>query len=564
MIPALAASKFRTYERQSHQAVARVQVMPVEEPGTWVDLPVSEAKVTINEVGVQPLQTLEFTTTERAARECGLSVLGSWVRVWQDLTFWTPTELVARCDWGYYRVEAMTIWEERGEVGVDAADAGIVLDSAPALTLAQKSIPKGTSLVTRLSQLLESAWPAGVYRWAPLLDTNGVVDRPMAAVGMVYDESRVEVVTILARLLGAILVPVRDGTAIYRLVPRPDGTARSGVTINPGDGGNLVDRQVTFDRSSLVNQAHVVWEEDKPPSAGGGVGIRQQVRVVVSYDDDGSPIATDTQFGIQSVEVSSNDITSLAEATAAAKGAIRGSMAWNHDYPMDVSPIYGIESGDIVYVQRVSGFQVVGGSIDLMGTWSLVLRRSDGTLLTGSPHYSISNLRWEGTISDDARWIEINVPKTTLDTTFEKATGWSITGGTMSAKDGVLTIKATSTTVLLKSGAVVPVPALRRVGVAFSMGRSTLNNKRRGYQASAAIRYDGKVYTDGQFPDNDDPIEGPVKATGRDVTVSADQQLPAGTPDKFAVSIKFYGLAVGQVIKVENATIERAMRPKES
>lgn len=561
MIPALATDQVRRLERFSHSAVAKVQVMPADEPGTWIDLPVTGVNVTMNEPGVQPLRSVTVDTLQSAAKAAGVSVLGGWMRVYQDLTFWQPTAVKKVCPWGYYRIESTRL-ARSGEMQITGYDAGQVLVTAPALTLAEKSIPKGTSILTRLYNLLAGAWPSGMYRWATLLDSTGVIDINMSKVGTVMDFDRVEVITNLARLLNSVLVPVNDGSAIYRLIKRPSAATQSGVTINPGGGGNLVDDEVTFDRSSLINQVHAVWSQEKPPSAGGGIGIQQQARVIVSYDEPDSAARTTGPFGIQSAEVSSSDVDTQAEAVAVAKAAMRGTLVWNHDYPTRISPIYGIESGDVVYVSKVGGFHVVGGSVDLMGEWSLTLRRADGTLVRHAQHWNTTPTRWEGTITDDAQWVDIKVPNS-IDMSLDSANGWHVNGGTMTAKDGTLYLKSNGSSMTLRSSDVIPVPTLRRVSVEFSMGRSRVGDNRRGYNASASIRYAGKVYSDGQFPLDDDPIDGPDRSkNGADIRCKADQQLPPNADTTFAVGIKFYNLVANQIIRVESVTIERALRPK--
>jgi hypothetical protein len=563
VIPALADAAVRTNERQTHRAVARVEAMPPTEPGQWYDLPVTEAVVTLNEAGVLPGRTLSFTTVEEAVRQTRLTVLGSWLRVRHDVTFWTrpPTELAV--PYGYFRVDSLTLNSD-GTVTGEAVDAGGVLVSAAAMTLAEKTVPRGTSIIGKITALIESAWPpGGLYRWSTtLLDTTGIADVIESAVGTVHDEDRAPALITLAAQLGCDLVPVVDGTAIYRLVRKPLTTARTGVTISSGQSGNLVDQAVTFDRGSLVNRVHVVWQAERSAGAGGGVGIIQQQRRIVSYDDADSPVRTTGPFGIQSEEVSSNDVDSANEASLAGIEAIKSTLVWNHEYPLSISPVYGLEAGDVLYVEGIGGYVVIGGSIDLLGRWSVIVRRADGTLADAYPHFSVEPVVFEGGLRDDAQWTELAVPGT-LDLTLKTSRGWSLTGGTLTAKDGTLILKATSASMTLTSSLVAPVPPLRRVRTKFSMGTSTLNGKGRGYTVSSGINYGGKWYMDGQFAADDLPVDGPDKSRrGESVASQADQQLPSNAATAFGIGAKFTGLAAGQIIRVENVVVEKAGRPK--
>jgi hypothetical protein len=352
----------------------------------------------------------------------------------------------------------------------------------------------------------------------------------------------VDAVEFLTNAIGREILMPLDGTAAYRLVVPRDAGDASDVTVRGGELGNLVESSAVMDRRGIVNTALMKYTTETA-TAGARTVIRQR-RLVTSYVDADSDIRSGGPFGKVTLGVNSTTTITDVEAQALSATAIEQTLTVARDYTVGVSPVYGLESGDIIRIQNMEGTGqrgvLIGGSIGLTAedNWNLTVRMYNSVGRWGkTPRVTFSAGTDTKETRDDADWVDVT--SKSVDTTGNSVKGWVAVGGALSKGGAHMVFKANgSATTEVGSSNVFAMPSEHRVRVRFNVRSKSRTIYVRSYVDPNQA---GRTWSPKRTQINKDTTRtvsadvtvgaGGTFSVGFDVSLNADGSgtLPAGT-----------------------------------
>jgi hypothetical protein len=532
-------------------------IVQVRDPdgGEWHDVFVDSGTVELAELGALPARRATVTVMSWAADTDDvtdyLTPFGSWLRLYHDVVRVGGTRI--RVPLGYFRVDTMQINALDGTITVTASDVGALVTDYGLTTLQQGQVSASTTYLTALRAML-IATLSGIPPWWSVSVDNGpasVTAKPKTR--RQYVGSRVDAVSDLAKRLGCRIATPLDGSAAFRLVVARDATDESDITVRPGSGGNLTmdGFDTTIDRAGIANVAVITYTREVKL-----VGARtriEQRRLVNEYVNADADTAAGTPFGRVTIDVESTNVDTDAEARTAADAALKGTLRQVRDVSLPTSPLYGLESGDIIRMEDSQGVAtkgiLIGASIGLTArdNWSLTVRSFVAVARWSGPRRTVLTDAHE--VRDDHDWRDY--ASKTVDLTGATVKGWSANGGTVSDAGSRMLFKASgSATCRLHTASTWSIPGERRVRVKFSVKAE-----------STAIR--ARAYVD---PNKSGPVYGKFVTIkkGKTATVSAEITM-TGAGSTFTIGLDMdtssgAALPANTKIYVRNINVERAIR----
>jgi hypothetical protein len=415
-----------------------------------------------------------------------VSPLGTWIRLGHRVvraggtTFDVPL--------GTFRVDRIAVDELGGTVDIEASDAGALVADYD-LPLAAGQVLTTTNYGDAAAAMVNAVLTGIPPWWTQGGVSTAGVPAVKPATRLQYVGSRVDAATELAKGAATLIVtPINDSYA-FRLVAPTSPKTPAVITIRPGALGNMVSHLHTYDREGLANVALMSYTVQ---TKSGTQTVTTQRRLQIEYTQAGADIRAGGPFGRVTMDVDATNITTDAQASTAAQAALKARLSNTSDIALNVSPIYGLEPGDPVKVERADGTatpgQVVGATIGLTANdpWTVTVRSflalpagafSRPTVITapaGAAHrgQTQSDLRGiEQTGPRDATsWYDF--PATTTDLTGNTANGWTVSAGTVQDGGSRLALSASGSFAyvrLLSSGTFDLATAHKRVRVQASV-----------------------------------------------------------------------------------------------
>lgn len=502
----------------------------------WFTLDVVRGSVTVNPLGSMPgrsmsIRVMAFSNYLDDIFDV-MSVYGSWIQLLHRVT--RVDGSVLEVSLGYFRVNTATPNHLDGTVEITGDDAGVLLADMALQSLAEGQVLTTQSYVDAISAMARQPLDGIMHWWS---DPDGFDPGPFPATTLPKariqrEGSRVEAIQYLAHAIGAEVSMPLDGSAVFRLVaPRTDSDP-SDVVIRPGDLGNLAEAQSIMDRRGVVNTALMKYTT-QTPQAGARTAIRQR-RLISTYVEPDSQIRVGGPFGHVTLDVNSQNITTDAQAATAAAGAIEATLRAARDYTLVVSPVYGLEAGDIVRVETMEGTGqrgiVVGANIGLtaLDPWTVTVRMFNSVGRLGvAPRVTFITDATE--IRDNADWKDVTSPQ--VDLTGNSVKGWLTVNGILSKGGSHIVWKSAGFQPNdMHTGAVFTMPAEHRIRVRFTV-------------SARVYRLYAQAFVD---PNASGPVWGAKRVEvgpGQTRTVEADVVVGAG--GTFAVGVGFFASSTG-------------------
>jgi Domain of unknown function (DUF5047) len=553
MIVIPGGADIRDVEQRDHGLIGVAEVRAPDDT-TWHPMLVRSGSVTLTEIGALPARTAEVSvmswTDDNDDVTDWLTPFGSWIRLWHKVVRVGGTIIMIPL--GYYRVDKLSLHPLDGTIEITASDVGALVVDYALPTLAAGQVTTAQTYLARLTTMLTDTLTGILPWWTTAVDagTASATAKPTAA--LQYTGSRVDAAVNLAERLGQVITTPLDGSAAFRLTVARDATDAADITVRGGQLGNLVELGSEINRDGIANVALVLYTREV--KAGGARTRIEQRRLVDAYTNVDADTAAYGPFGTVTIEVETTNVADDTAAIAAADAVLKESLTQARDVGADVSPIYGLESGDIIRVEDAQGIAttgiLTGAVVGLTAAqpWSLTVRTFVPVGKWSGPRTTVLTDAYE--VRDDADWT--NFASKSVDLTGHTTKGWSANGGTV--KDGGSTLLFTangSATARLHTPYSFTVPGERRVRVRFTVRYSA---------KSGAAR--ARAYID---PNNSGAVYGAfvtIKA-GKSATVSADLDLGAGTTFTIGVDMDRSdgtALANGSKLNVSNVNVEQAIR----
>ena len=553
MIVIPGGSDIRSVEQRAHGLVC---VAEVREPdgGDWHPMLVQSGKVTLRPIGSLPARTATVSvmswTDDNDDVTDWLTPFGSWIRLYHKVERVGGTVIMVPL--GYYRVDKLAYNPLDGSIEITASDAGALVVDYALTTLKKGAVDPGETYLARLSTMLSDAMFGIPAWWSTMVDPGNASATATPRSRLQYTGSRTVAVVNLATRLGRVITTPLDGSAVFRLAVQRDATDASDVTVRPGQLGNLVELESEINRDGIANVALVLYTREVK-TAGARTRIEQR-RLIDAYVNADADTSAYGPFGTVTIDVDTANVDTDPEAITAADAVLKSSLWQVRDIDVDVSPVYGLESGDIIRVEDSQGVAttaiLVGGDLGLTAadSWSLTLRTFVPVGKWSGPRRTVLTDRYE--VRDDADWQAF--ASKSVDLTGQTTKGWAANGGTV--KDGGSRLLFTangSDNARLHSASVFSVPDSRRLRVTFSV---KLDAKSGTARARAYIdpNASGAVY--GAFVNI---------AAGKTKTVKAELEVGDGSTFTIGVDMdKSTGgaLTAGTKLNVNNVTVEKAIR----
>ena len=541
----------RDVESRAHGLVC---VAEVREPdgGDWHPMLVRSGSVTLTEIGGLPARTASVDvmswTDETDDVTDWLTPFGSWVRLWHKVVRVGGTVIMVPL--GYYRVDKLPYNPLDGIITIEASDAGALVVDYALPTLAAGRVTTAQTYLSRLTTMLTDTLDGIPAWWTTPVNPGDASGTAKPKTPLQYTGSRVDATVNLATRLGRKICTPLDGSAAFALRVARDATDESDITVRGGQLGNLEEMASQITRDGIANTALVTYTREVK-TAGARTRIEQR-RLVESYANTDADTYAGGPFGRVTIEVDSSNIDTDPEAVTAADTVLKDTLTQARDVTLDISPIYGLESGDIIRIEDAQGIATKG----ILTRATIGLTAADAWAMTVRTFVVVG--KWSGprstvltdayTVRDEADWQDFT--SKAVDLTGHTTKGWSVSGGTV--KDGgskLLVTASGSATTRLHSPSAFTVPGSRRVRVRFSVKAATRTMRARAYLDPNAA---GPVY--GAYV---------TLNKGKTRTVQADLDMGAGTTFTIGVDLDPTGggaLPAGTKINVGNVNVERAIR----
>jgi len=543
----------RDVEQRDHGLIA---VAEVREPegGTWHPMLVRSGTVTLTEIGALPARTAELSvmswTDDNDDVGDWLTPFGSWIRLWHKVVRVGGTIIMVPL--GYFRVDKLNPNPLDGTIDITASDVGALVADYALPTLAAGQVTTAQTYLSALTTMLTDTLTGIPAWWTTAVDPGNASTTAKPRSRVQYTGSRVDAAVNLAARLGRVITTPLDGSAAFRLVAARDATDEADITVRGGQLGNLVELTSEANRDGIANVALVLYTREVK-AAGARTRIEQR-RLVEAYTNTDADTAAYGPFGTVTIDVDSTNIADDAAAATAADTVLKATLNQVRDIAGDISPIYGLESGDIIRVEDAQGIAttgiLTGADIGLTAadSWSATVRTFVPVGDWSGPRRTVLTDAYE--VRDDADWT--NMASKSVDLTGHTTKGWSGTGGTV--KDGgsrLLFTPGGSATARLHSPSVFNMPGTHRLRVSFSVrnGAKVTSMRARAYVDPNAS---GGVY--GAFV---------TIKPGKSRTVKTELDVGAGTTFTIGVDMdKADGSALSNAHKiyVSNVRVEKAVR----
>jgi len=553
MIIVAGGEDIRSVEQRAHGLVG---VAEVREPdgGDWHPMLVKSGSVALAPIGQLPARTATVTvmswTDDNDDVTDWLTPFGSWIRLYHKVIRVGGTVIMIPL--GYFRVDKLTYDPLDGTIEITASDAGALVIDYALPTLAAGAVSTSQTHLSRLTTMLTDTLTGIPAWWDLLVDPGDASSTAKPRARLQYTGDRTVAVANLAARLNRVIATPLDGSAVFRLVTKRDASDDSDVSVRPGQLGNLVEIGAEINRDGIANVALVLYTREVK-IAGARTRIDQR-RLVEAYTNPDADTAAYSPFGTVTIDVDSTNIADDADAATAADNVLKGSLNQVRDVGVEISPVYGLESGDIIRVEDSQGVAttgiLAGGEIGLTAAdgWSLTVRTFVPVGKWSGPRRTVLTDAYE--VRDDADWASMG--SKSVDLTGQTPKGWAANGGTV--KDGgsrLLFTASGSADARLHSGSVFTVPASRRLRVKFSVKLATKSGNARA-----------RAYID---PNGAGPVYGAFVTipAGKTKSVKAELQLGAGSTFTIGVDMdKSTGgaLASGTKLNINNVTVEKAYR----
>ena len=205
---------------------------------------------------------------------------------------------------------------------------------ADAKFLGPRASSKGMLIITQIQRLVTEVVPQVV-----------VVDRTASRAVMprtVWEEDRWEAIELMAKSIGAEVFFAPDGQFIIRKIPM--ATSGPVWSVNLGSNGVLSSIDTSMSRADVCNGVVALGEraDDLPP-----------VRAVVLDDDQDSPTYWGGEYGQVPYLYTSDLITTVKQARAAARGELERRRVAARTMELTVAPNPMLDVGDVISVQHV-------------------------------------------------------------------------------------------------------------------------------------------------------------------------------------------------------------------
>ena len=553
MIIIAGGEDIRSVEQRAHGLIG---VAEVREPdgGEWHPMLVRSGSVTLTPIGSLPARTATVTvmswTDDTDDVTDWLTPFGSWIRVYHKVVRVGGTVIMVPL--GYYRVDKLAYNPLDGTIDITASDAGALLVDYALPTLAAGQISTTQTYLSRLTTMLGDVMAGIPAWWSQLVDPGDASSTAMPRSRLQYTGARLAAAVDLAARLGRVITTPLDGSAVFRLAVERDASDASDVSVRPGQLGNLVESTAEINRDGIANLALVQYTREVK-AAGARTRIEQR-RLVEAYTNPDADTAAYGPFGTVTIDVDSTNIADDTAAAAAADTVLKSTLTQVRDVAVEVSPVYGLESGDIIRVEDSQDTATTGilaaADIGLTAadSWSLTVRTFVPVGKWSGPRRTVLTDAY--TVRDDADWQAM--ASKSVDLTGHTTKGWAASGGTV--KDGgsrLLFTASGSATARLHSGSTFTMPSSHRLRVKFSIkydAKSGAARARAYIDPNAA----GAVY--GAFVEID---------AGKTKTVKAELDIGAGSTFTIGVDMDRStggALGAGAKLRVGNVNVERAIR----
>lgn len=541
-------------QSRAHGVQGIVQVR-APDGGDWYDLFVKDGRVELGALGELPARRASVTVMSWSPDTDDitdwLTPFGSWLRLYHDVVRVGGTRI--RVPLGYFRVDTMSINPLDGTITVTASDVGALVADYGLTTLQQGQVTTSTAYLSALSGMLSAVLAGTPPWWTTAVDPGPASSTAKPRTRLQYVGSRLDAATNLARRLGCRIATPADGSAAFRLVVARDATDESDVTVRPGQGGNLImdGFDTTIDRAGIANVAVITYTREVK-TVGAKTRIEQR-RLVEEYANADADTAAGTPFGRVTINVESSNVDTDGEARTAADAALKGTLTQVRDVTLPTSPLYGLESGDVIRMEDGQGIATKGiliaatAGLTAADSWSLTVRSFIPVARWSGPRRTVLTDAY--TIRDDHDWRDF--ASKAVDLTGATVKGWTAAGGTVSDAGTRMLFKASgSATARLSTGSSWSVPGERRVRVSFSVKADSTATRARAY---VDPNQSGPVY--GQFV---------TIPKGKTATVRADLTI-TGAGSTFTIGLdmdKSTGgaLPANSRVYVRNINVERAIR----
>ena len=548
------ASDIRSVEQRAHGLVG---VAEVREPDgdDWHPMLVKSGSVTLQPIGELPARTASVSvmswTNDTDDVTDWLTPFGSWIRLFHKVVRVGGTIIMVPL--GYFRVDKLTVNPLDGTIEITASDAGALVVDYALPTLADGAVSTSQTYLARLTTMLTDVMAGIPPWWQAIVDPGNASATAKPLSRLQYTGDRTVAATNLATRLGRVITTPLDGSAVFRLAVARDSTDASDVSVRGGQLGNLVELGSEVNRNGIANVAVMTYTREVK-AAGARTRIEQR-RLVSAYQNADADTAAYGPFGTVTIDVDSNSITDDAAAATACDTVLKDSLNQVRDLAADISPVYGLESGDIIRVEDNQADATVGILVgaDIGFTaaddWSVTVRTFVPVGIWSGRRKTVLTDAYE--VRDDADWSAVE--SKSVDLTGKTTKGWSAHGGTV--KDGgsrILFTASGSATAKLHSPSAFTMPGTHRVRVKFTIKNGAKFTKARA-RAYIDPNSSGAIY--GSFVTID---------PGKYRAIKAELDLGAGSTYTIGVDIdKADGTApdAGWKFYASNITVEKAVRP---
>lgn len=560
MITIPGGADIRDVENRDHGLVGVAEVRAPDDPD-WHPMIVRSGSVTLSMLGGLPARTASVAvmswTDDNDDVTDWLTPFGAWIRLYHKVVRVGGTVIMVPL--GYFRVDKLTYNPLDGTIEIEADDVGALVGDYALTTLAQGQVTTGQTYTARLTTMLADALSGIVPWWTTAVDLGDANTATKPKSRLQYTGSRAAAATDLARRLGRCIIAPIDGSAAFRLVTPRDASDESDITVRGGQLGNLEQQASTIDRDGIANTAITTYTREVK-AAGARTRIEQR-RLVTVYDNPDADNAAGGPFGIVTIEVDTSNVDTDSEAITAADKVLKQTLTQVRDVALDNTPVYGLESGDIIRIEDAQGIAtkgiLTGAQIGLTAAddWGMTVRTFVPVGKWSGPRRTVLTDAYE--VRDDADWKDFT--SKAVDLTGATTKGWSANGGTV--KDGGSRLLFTangSATARLHSPSAFTVPSSRRLRVRFSVRYADHPSSKTGPTTKLRAR----AYID---PNQSGPVYGEFVTIPfrKSKTVKAELEVGAGTTFTIGVDIDMSTgspMTSGIKVNVSNVNVERAVR----
>lgn len=562
MITIPGGADIRQVEQRDHGLVCLAQVR-APDGAEWHPMLVRSGQVAVGMLGDMPGRSVTVTvmswTDETDDVMDYLTPFGSWIRLYHQVIRVGGT--VINVPLGYYRVDRLAIDPLDGTIEITGSDVGSLVADYALTTLGQGQVTTAQTYLDRLRTMLVTVL-GPIPPWWSILWDPGTADaalKPRARVQ--YTGSRVDAAADLARRLGQCVASTLDGRAAFRLVAPRDATDASDITVRGGVLGNLETMRSQMTREGIVNTGLVLYTREVKV-AGARTRVEQR-RIIRQYANTDADTSVESPFGIVTVDIDSKSVDDDTAANAAADKVLKASLTQVRDVALEVSPIYGLEAGDIIRMEDAQGIAtkgiLVGATIGLTAadTWALTVRTFVPVGRWSGKRTTVLTDAYE--IRDDADWKDF--PSKSVDLTGASTKGWTAAAGAI--KDGGSAILFTATGAAgasVSTGNVWSVPSSHRLRVKFGVKYAGSTDK--NAKPTGTIR--ARAWID---PNASGRMYGPWVDIpwGKSKSVGAELEVGAGATFAVGVALEQVkpaagNLTAGTTIRVSNVNVEKAVR----